>query len=182
MFLNYLLLWTMLIGPWLTLFFLGIDTIKRYMPLLIFTMLITTITYEIAYRYKWWVHHIEIVPWGEITNPAYAYGAFPVLTLWIFYFTYRNFWLFMATNALFNVVQWYFIQEWVFEARRIVTFVNITNLEVVLIGIMQALILYGYQRWQETIFTDSSKAGGGAKRADADLDFGLRRFFRIKAK
>jgi hypothetical protein len=41
--------------PWLSLFFASKETIKTYMPVTIFTSLLMTIIFQIAYTYEWWV-------------------------------------------------------------------------------------------------------------------------------
>ncbi|WP_146241015.1 hypothetical protein [Paenibacillus sambharensis] len=159
---NKLILWALLIVPWFTLFFMKKESIKRYMPVGIFTALITTITFEIAYHYEWWIAKDKIVPWGHITNPAFPYGAFLVLTLWIFYFTYRNFWLYMFANIVLNAGQWYFVQR-IFEQRNMVELVNISRFQLLLLGTVQALVIYAYQRWQEGVFQVPEKPKGDGK-------------------
>ncbi len=72
---NKIILWILLIAPWLTLFFMKKEGIKRYIPVTIFTVLLVTIIYEIAYTYRWWELEVNIVPWGHITNVSYAYGT-----------------------------------------------------------------------------------------------------------
>lgn len=145
------LLWTALIVPWLTLFFMRTENIKRYMPVSIFASLLVTVLYEIAYTYNWWELNEYLVPWGYITNVSFVYGAFPVGTVWIFCFTYRNFKVYMVTNIIvdavfaFGILQltgWMGIDE----------FINLPKWGVFLIMLFLALIIYLYQRWQEGIF------------------------------
>jgi hypothetical protein len=149
--LNQVLLWLGLITPWLTLFFLKTDSIKRYMPVAVFVSLLLTIIYEIAYTYNWWELKEYIVPWGYITNVSFVYGTFLVGTIWIFHFTYLNFKLYMITNIIvdaifsFGLLQftgWLGIDE----------FINLPKWGAYLIMLSLALIIYMYQRWQEGIF------------------------------
>lgn len=99
---NKIILWSSLILPWLSLFFMKKESIKRYMPVAIFVSLLVTILFEVAYTFKWWVMLDKIAPWGNITNVAFTYGTFLVGTIWIFYFTYRKFWAYMVTNILID--------------------------------------------------------------------------------
>lgn len=149
---NKIILWSSFICPWFTLFFMKKNSVRRYMPVTVFTALMATITSEIAYHYSWWKHTDVIVPWGYITNPSFIYGLFSVLTIWIFYFTFRSFWLYLAVNILLNAFQWFFLIKWTFVALNIFEYVNITPFRVFLLGIVQALIIYGYHTWQERIF------------------------------
>jgi hypothetical protein len=140
----------MLILPWLSLFFLKKESIKRYMPVTIFTALLVTITFEIAYVYKWWVIKEEIVPWGNITNVSFAYGMFFIGTMWIFYFTYRKFWVYLFTNLVVDGLYVFFFAKLIEGKIRVL--VNIDKPTLFFVMILQALIIYGYQVWQEGIF------------------------------
>lgn len=152
--LNQIILWISLIAPWLTLFFMKMDTIKRYMPVAIFVSLLLTIIYEIAYTYEWWEIKEYIAPWGYITNVSFVYGIFLVGTLWIFHFTYRNFKVYLITNivvdaffafGLLQLTGWLGIDE----------FIYLPKWGAFLIMISLAFIIYFYQRWQEGIFRNN---------------------------
>ena len=174
--LNKIILWSSFLGPWLTLFFMKKDAIKRYMPVTVFTALMATITSEMAYTYSWWKHTDVIVAWGYITNPSFIYGLFAVLTLWIFYFTSRSFWLYLTVNIAFNAFQWFFLIRWTFVALGIFEYVNITPFQVFVMGIFQALLIYGYHKWQEGIFRREETPD-----SDGELDMQLPEL-RSKAK
>ncbi len=150
--LNKIILWSSFLGPWLTLFFMKKDAIKRYMPVTVFTALMATITSEMAYTYSWWKYTDVIVPWGYITNPSFVYGLFSVLTIWIFYLTSRKFWLYLSVNILFNAFQWFFLIRWTFVAWGIVEQGNLSPFQCFLLGTVQSVIIYGYHKWQDGIF------------------------------
>ena len=168
-----LLLWITWIVPWFSLLFLKKDMIKRYMPVAVFTALLVTIVFEIAYALRWWEMLERIVPWGTITNVSFVYGLFIVGTIWIFYFTYRNFWLFLAVNAAVDALQ-AFVFDGLFEGR-VYRLVRINDFQVFLLMIGIAFVIYGYQKWQEGVF---------AKEAQPPRSpvVGLRNPFRRKAK
>ncbi|WP_171642680.1 hypothetical protein [Paenibacillus phytorum] len=98
--LNKLLLWSGFVLPWLSLFLMKKKSIYRYMPVCIFSALLVTIVYEIGYTYKLWILKDAIVPWGYVTNTAFAYGIFLVGTMWVFHFTFGRFWLYVVANLL----------------------------------------------------------------------------------
>lgn len=50
------------------------------MPVTIFTSLLMTIIFQIAYTYKWWTIQEQIVPWGFMIDVSFAYGIFTVGT------------------------------------------------------------------------------------------------------
>lgn len=149
--LNKVIGWSMLIVPWLTLFFMKKEGIKRYMPIAIFSALMVTITYEIAFRYKWWIILESIVPWGYVTNVSYAYGAFFIGTMWIFYFTFKKFWLYLITNIIVDGIDAFFITSLI-EGRKIIHYVNISKLNIFILMVAQSFILYAYQVWHEKTF------------------------------
>ncbi len=149
------LLWMILILPWLTLIFIKKSTIKRFMPVTILTALITTILFEIAYTYKWWILHIDILPWGYITNTAFTYGGYAIATLWIFYLTSHKFWIFIITELVVNAF-WAFIGlHWIIDKALGIASFNIRPWQWFLIEIAVVLILYAYHQWQKKIFIPS---------------------------
>jgi len=46
-----IILWVMIIVPWLSLFFLQIYSIKRFMSVAIFASLLVTVVFELAYTF-----------------------------------------------------------------------------------------------------------------------------------
>ncbi len=176
MMLNKIILWSSFLGPWLTLFFMKKDAIKRYMPVTVFTALMATITSEMAYTFSWWKYTDAIVPWGYMTNPSFVYGLFSVLTIWIFYFTYRKFWLYLTVNILVNAFQWFFLIRWTFVAWGIVEQGDLTPFQTFLLSTVQSVVIYGYQKWQEGIFRKEE-----APESDRELHMKLPEF-RSKAK
>lgn len=152
--LNKVLLWAGLLAPWLTLFFMKAESIKRYMPVAIFVSLLLTIIYEIAYTYKWWVLKVFIVPWGYITNVSFVYGIFLVGTIWIFHFTYKSFKVYLVTNMIVDAVFAFGLLPLI-SRLGIDKFVNLPKWGAYLIMLSLALIIFLYQRWQEGIFKEN---------------------------
>jgi len=124
------------------------ESIKRYIATTIFTSMLVTIVYEIAYVYKWWTLLVPIVPWGNITNVSYAYGTFFIGTLWIFHFTYRKFWLYILTNIVVDGADAFLIRP-LMQSRNIIHYTNISKLNLFFVMITLALIAYVFQRWYE---------------------------------
>lgn len=124
------------------------------MPVTILTSLIITIICEMAYTYEWWAIHQQILPWGYITHTAFAYGIFAVGTLWIFYLTSHNFWVYMLTNLAVNSLFAFIGIHWIVEGLGIATFKNLEYWQWFIIAIFISLIIYGYQRWQEKVIVN----------------------------
>jgi len=137
----------MFIVPWFTLLFIKRESFKKYLPVTLFTALLVTIVYEIAYTYKWFAIKETIVPWGNITNVSMAYGAFFITTIWVFYFTFKNLWLYIVANVIIDAFGAWIVKK-IYEARGITHF-TISSFTIFLIFTTLALISYAFQVWYE---------------------------------
>jgi len=167
------ILWTSLFVPWLSLFFLKKNVVKRYMPVTVFTALIVTVVFEMAHALRWWEMLEWIVPWGYITNVSFVYGLFAVGTIWIFYLTYGKFWWYLALNVGIDALQAFVFHRF-FEGR-IYRLVRLNELQVFLLMVGISVVIYVYQMWQEGIFAKEELPRGS-------LEAGLRHPFRRKRR
>jgi hypothetical protein len=140
--------------PWFTLFFARSETIRRFMPVTIFTCLLMTIVFQIAYTYDWWEIHEYIVPWGYMIDISFAYGVFAVGTFWIFRFTYHRFSLFILINFILDAFTCYVALP-LLTILGIAEYKNIAPWQYLLIIFSLSFIIYYYQKWQEKIFSPS---------------------------
>lgn len=140
---NQFILWSMLILPWLTLVFMKKDEIKRYMPVALFTVVTSAIIIESGTTLGLWDYRETAYP---IKMISYNYGTVPVITMWIFKFTYKRFGVYIVTNALVDLGFAYLILPWL-VSRGIFDFVNSSM--VFFITIPHSILLYVYQKWQE---------------------------------
>jgi hypothetical protein len=124
------------------------EGIKRYISVTIFTALLVTIIYEIAYTYNWWKILVTISPWGYITNVIYSYGSFFIGTLWIFYLTYDKFWLYLVTNIVIDGIDAFFIRSFM-ESRQIIHYINISKINLFFLMVGLSLVAYVFQKWYE---------------------------------
>jgi hypothetical protein len=147
------ILLAMLILPWLTLFFIDKHSMKRFMPVAILASLLVTIVFEIAYVYDWWKVQVEIAPWDEITSVPLTYGAFLVGTIWIFHFTFdRKFWVYMLTNIFIDGLYSFVILNMLIRVG-IYKLVNMGNFGIFMLMTLIAVIIYAYQKWQDSIMS-----------------------------
>jgi hypothetical protein len=171
--LNQIILWSSLIVPWLSLLFLKKDIVKRYMPVAIFTSLLVTIYNELGYTFEWWVVKQTLFPW-IITFVSFVYGGFLVGTIWIFYFTYRKFWLYLITNIVVDFLFMFPVNNW-FERLGIYQLINRENWQIFLDFVFISVIIYFYQLWQEGVLIKS-------KEEDSESGFDFKNFLRRKEK
>ncbi|MCY9692154.1 hypothetical protein [Paenibacillus alginolyticus] len=124
------------------------QSIYRYVPVCIFSALLVTIVYEIGYTYKWWILIDAIVPWGHVTNTAFAYGIFLVGTMWVFHFTFGRFWLYIVANLVLDAF-YAFVFHRIEEKLGIADLICLKHYHILLLMVGLSLILYPYQLWQE---------------------------------
>lgn len=148
--LGNLIIWILFVVPWFSLFFMPKQSLRRFLPTVILTILIVFLVSEMAYVYGWWIQN-SIVPWGRITNVFYAYGLFPVATFWVFHFTYGKFPLYMLLNIIMGGL-WTFPFLHFLGWFNIFRYQNFNEYLLWSINIVIAIIIYGFQLWHENRF------------------------------
>ncbi|WP_312335863.1 hypothetical protein [Anaerospora hongkongensis] len=146
---NELLLWGSFIVPWLTLFFMPKQDIKRYMPVGLLTAVLSALIIDIGIAFGLWSTSQTVFPFSLL--PPIIYGL-PVFAMWVFKLTYGRFWLYAVTNAVLDLAFDYLILPWL--ASRGMFDYNLSIIDFI-ITTTHAWLLYGYQMWQETIFAYS---------------------------
>lgn len=149
MMLQQLLLWCMLVLPWLSLFFIPKDSMRRFMPVSVLASLLVTIVFQYGYLYGWWSMHIHILPSDAITSAPLVYGFFPVVTLWIFHFCYdRGFTFYILVNTAMQALHCFIVIPLLVRIG-LTTFYKITPLNIFVQMIGLATAIYLYQKWQD---------------------------------
>lgn len=148
---NQIIVWAMLILPWLTLLFMRKEDIRRFIPLALFSMVITSIAIEAGISLNLW--HIRVTTYPLNHTMSYVYGLAPVVTMWLFKFTYKRFWIYAAVDTVFNLVFGFILTPWL--ASRGIKDLITSRFTVFLIVSGLAVLLYLYQMWQENTGPDS---------------------------
>lgn len=142
---NQSLLWASFLISWFSVIFLKKEEVKRYIPVALFGVLISTFIIEMGTRLNWWLTKETVFP--LVNMPIFVYGSFLVGILWIFKCTYKRFWLFLATNAVIDLILMFPLNSWFIDLGIFERY-SITPFQMFLIAISQAIILYGFQLWQ----------------------------------
>lgn len=142
-----LLQWLMFFIPWLTLIFLKKDVIKRYMPVALFSSLTSIIVHELGVSFGWWTVLEEGYP---LQLAPYLIGLMPVITLWIFRFTFRRFRWYLAVEIVFNLGFNVLFLGLFLRAVGILQ-LNLNPFLSTLLTISHGMLLYAYQLWQDGI-------------------------------
>ena len=143
---NQVILWSMIILPWFTLFFMRKNDIKRFMPVGLFAALSSIILVEAGQTLGWFAYGETAYPFR---TPAYIFGLNIIVTMWLFYFTYGRFWTYLAIDTVLNFGFIYLFHVYYLGSKGIFREVGITPLENVLLATIHGIITYGYQVWQE---------------------------------
>ncbi|WP_144348867.1 hypothetical protein [Sporomusa termitida] len=81
---NQAFLWSLLILPWLTLFFMPKETIKRWMPVALFSALTSVLAVELGENLGWFIYEEAAYPLR--TSSYIIFGLNIVVTIWLFLF------------------------------------------------------------------------------------------------
>jgi len=141
---NQTLLWASFVVSWLSLLFLKQTEIRRYMPVALFGGLVTTIVMELGITLHWWLPTETVFPFVNMS--IFTYGPYLIGIIWIFTYTYGRFWLFMVTNAVTDFILTFLLANW-FVQIGIFQF-YIPSYQLLLMALLIAVLLYGYQLWQ----------------------------------
>lgn len=142
---NQTLFWASLIFSWLSTLFLKKEDLRRYMPVSLFCMLTFTFIFETGITLHWWAIKENFFP--LVNMPVFIYGAYLIGTIWIFKYTYGRFWLFIITNIVLDYFLIFFLLDWFVQ--RGIWESYISHSQVLLITTALAILIYGYQMWQE---------------------------------
>jgi len=147
---NQIIVWSVLIVPWFSLIFMSKEEIRRFMPLALFTMVVTSITIEAGITLNLWSIRETTYPLNHTLS--YVYGLAPVVAMWIFKFTYNRFWIYAAADTVFNLGFGFLFTPWL--ANREIKDLYTSRFNVFLIVTGLAVLLYLYQMWQENAWAD----------------------------
>jgi hypothetical protein len=133
----------MIILPWLTLPFLGVRNIKKFLPASILIVVLEAINVQLGKKKKWWVFYNK--PKSYIANEfPFNIGPFFVGSMWILKWTYGNFKQFIMLNATVDAF-FAFIIVRLTEKLKVAKLVRLNNFQFFLYFFYKAFFLYGFQ-------------------------------------
>ncbi len=147
---NQILMWSMLFLPWLTLFFMSKEEIKRFMPVALFSALTSVLAVEMGESLGWYIYEQTTYPLR--TSSYLIFGLNCVTTIWLFHFIYGNFGKYIFIDLLLNLGFIYLIHIYLLGSRGIFYEVGLTPFINALITTAVGALIYAYQMWQEGIF------------------------------
>ena len=145
-------MWSMFFIPWLSLFFMKKEEVKRWTPVSLFAVVLSTIIHDVGTTLGFWATRESIFPFDEMF--PYYYGAMPVLTIWVFKFTYGHFGKYFITNAVLAIGFNFFLLNYFLPSRGLFE-LSISPILSLPITLMHAVVIYGYQMWQGGVLFDT---------------------------
>ena len=140
--------WAIFILPWFLLIFLDKNKVKRYMPVTLLSIVLVLLCVQLGRNLGWFYVTPSIVLFNGAS--AYSFGVFAVGTLFIFYFTFKRFWLYFVTNLVLDIFQIFVVRPFNIKLG-LEKEGSFTNWQTIMLMTFIALLLYGYQLWQDDV-------------------------------
>ena len=153
---NQTILWSMLVLPWLTLLFMKKETIKRFMPVALFSAVTSIILVEAGEALRWFAYEEATYPLR--THSYIIFGLNMVITLWLFKFLFGRFWTYLAIDVVLNFSFIYLFHVYFLGGRGLFQEIGLTPSLNAVITSLDGVLVYGYQIWQEGILIRSEKS------------------------
>lgn len=151
---NQVLLWAMVIVPWLSLFLMKKEDIKRYIPAGLFSSFLLVILQEVGVANSWWYFRETIYPLAVFT--PFTESADLIIPMWVLKYTYGRFWYYILVEIVGNVVFFFIILPW-FASREIMSWPAYAGLIAFIFATVINLLVYRFHMWQEGVFGCSEK-------------------------
>ncbi|GKU82723.1 hypothetical protein [Niallia sp. NCCP-28] len=133
----------MLVLPYVFLPFIGLKSIKRFLPGALFMCLYVTFEGCIAEKRKWWWFPFTIKP-NVIGELPLIFGAFFVGSLWILKYTFGKFSLYLIVNIIIDTIFTYLMIDW-FKKIGYVNLVRLSKVRLSFLFMVKSILMYGFQ-------------------------------------
>jgi hypothetical protein len=134
---------SLLLIPWLTVFFIPKNVFKKYTPVAIFGALLVAINCMLSVPFKWWSVRGGLL-YKVINDLSFILGPFFIGIIWIFRLTFGKFWMYLLTNIFMDLFLAYPI-NWAMQRLKVYKLENYKSKHVFFVSICFALVIYPYQ-------------------------------------
>ena len=140
---NKMILFAMMVLPWLSLPLLGKLSFKRFYPGALFISVWVAVESIVAKKRMWWRIYERTIP-QVIGEMPFILGPFFVGSLWILKFTFGNFFRYLFLNLLLDT---FFAFPGVYILRKlgIASLVRLKPYQMVLLFMCKSVLMYGFQ-------------------------------------
>ncbi len=151
---NQVLLWSIVVLPWLTVFFLKEGNFRRFMPTALLAIVYSLIIVQAGGTLKWWMVKETPYPLQSLPN---VFSLNPVIIMWILQFTYGRFWIFLATEVVTNLIFTYGYLNYFMTIRNVFQFIRFSPFKLFIVITIISMLLYCFQMWQDGAFARQKK-------------------------
>lgn len=136
---------SLLIISWVSIIFLPKKSLKKYLPITMFTSILTAGICVLATPYKWWI--VEGGWKNKIFNMvSFVLGPFFVGTLWVFHFTFGQFYRYFVLNVVMDLM-FSFPLNYFFQKAKLYKLVNFKPKHIFFTFISFSFIIYWYENF-----------------------------------
>lgn len=133
----------LLILPWLTVPFLGIKSLKKILPAILFMCTFTKAIELFGEKKKWWQFYKGVPPLNSAN--FFNFGPYAVTSLWMLKLTFGKFPLYLISNLILQICFIYLGGLKFFKRYKIASIEGITKFQYLAIDFLRALVLYSFQ-------------------------------------
>lgn len=144
--------------PWLLVGLLEKRKLRQFLSVAFFSSVLNIIALQLGEYMDWWVVYRSFPVLG--TLPTFVFGFSPVVSLFVFYFTYPNMWLFLGVNLVLDATQAYIVGPLVFEKAGLYTMTGTGDTGLYLTLLSMVPLVYLYQLWYDKGKYTSEDIGG----------------------
>ena len=134
---------SLLLIPWLTVFFIPKKVFKKYTPVATFASLLVAINCMLSVPFKWWTVNGGMLT-KVINDLSFILGPFFIGTIWIFRLTFGKFWMYLLTNIFMDLFLAYPI-NWIMQRLKVYKLVNYKSKHIFILSLFFAIVIYPYQ-------------------------------------
>ena len=145
-----LFLLAMLIIPWLTIPFLGRETIRKYLPSSIFITLFTKLLDIYGKKNQWWRFYPGIQRFDSMN--FLNFGPFFASSLWMLKLTYGRFFTYLISNTILHILFIYIGLKY-FKKIKVLALVNLSKPRYLVLHTVRGLLLYLFQYLKDKLTT-----------------------------
>ncbi|MFC4101395.1 hypothetical protein [Paenibacillus xanthanilyticus] len=145
--LGLVFMWSGLVVPWLTVFFMDGRILRRYLPAALAVSLLNTVTSQLARHYHWWIIERPMFAWSSVIDFPLVYGVFLIGTIWILAYTFHKWWMYAIVNIAIDAF-FSFVMPGVLRKMNLID-LRITGWQLYGILLFTAVLLYLFQLWYE---------------------------------
>lgn len=140
---NKKILWLLMLLPWLTVPFLGKNTMKRFSLTSLFMGGVVVLQSILSRQRGWWTVYSKLHPkvMGEI---PFIVGPFFVGAVWILKFTYGKFLRYTFLNLVVDFFHIYIFEGWL-KKMGIASLLRLKRYQALILYTFSAFMMYGFQ-------------------------------------